>query len=132
MQKSFASPVLTFSDRSTQRTQLVLGQVAVGTGLEHSELHTADGDTAQSADLKAYCGAHAAYLAVSALLDDEAEHRSLRGFGQHLHRAGERLYAVVKLHAGHQPGKLILVYHSVNGNAVCLGNVLRRVHDVVR
>ena len=43
MQKSFASPVLTFSDRSTQRTQLVLGQVAVGAGLEHSELHTADG-----------------------------------------------------------------------------------------
>ena len=79
MRKSFASPVLTFSDRSTQRTQLVLGQVAVGAGLEHSELHTADGDTAQSADLKAYCGAHAAYLAVSALLDDEAEHRSFRG-----------------------------------------------------
>ena len=63
MRKSFASPVLTFSDRSTKRTQLVLGQVAVGAGLEHSELHTADGDTAQSADLKTYCGAHAAYLA---------------------------------------------------------------------
>ncbi len=113
----------------TQTVHLGLSQLAVGTGLEHTQLHHALGVALQAHHLKTHTLAHPANLAVLALLQGHLHHGAARLIGDHIDGTGHGLGAVVQHDAAAQLEDGGLVGAGLHGNAVQLGDTAGRMGD---
>ena len=79
---------------------MALFQLTVLAGLQHTELDGTLGAAAQAHDLQADSGAHAADLAVAALVQGDLQHTAARLIDHDVDDAGLGLDAVIQHNAG--------------------------------
>ena len=116
----------------TQTVDLRLGQLAIGAGLEHSQLHDALGVALQAHHLKAYGLAHTADLAVLALFQGHFHDGAARLIRNNVDGARHGLGPIIQHDAAAQLQDLAFIGAGLHGDAVQLGDAARRMGDGLR